>query len=69
MSTTIIAVLINILAQVLPWLGVDVGTEQLTTTIQTLVALGTGLYIWWQRTLMKKVGKAESDISVSGVKK
>lgn len=69
MSSTISAVILNILVTVLPWLGITVGTDQLTTTIQVLVAVGTGLYIWWQRTLMKKVGRAGSDVSIAGVKK
>ncbi len=63
-------VLINVLAQVLPWLGVSVGTDELTTTVQVLVAIGTGAWIWYQRTLMRKVGsQAESDVTLVGAKK
>lgn len=34
---------------VLPKLGVTIGSEQLTTTIQTIVALTTGLWVLVQR--------------------
>jgi hypothetical protein len=68
-STTIAAVLINLVAQVLPWLGVAVGTDELTAAVQTFIAIGTGIWIWYQRTLHKRVGKAESDVKLSGVKK
>lgn len=50
MSTTIIAVVVNLLAVLLPYIGVDLGTDKLTDLAQTLVAIGTGLYIWVQRT-------------------
>jgi len=49
MSTTISAVVINLLAVLLPLLGVHVGDAALTTTIQTLIAVGTGLWIWAER--------------------
>lgn len=49
MSKTITAVLINLLSMLLPWLGVSVGDAALLTTIQTLVAVTTGLWIWYER--------------------
>lgn len=36
-------------AAVLPLLGITIGTEALTTTIQVIVAIGTGLWIWIRR--------------------
>lgn len=69
-STQIIAVFINLIVQVLPYFGiVDIGTEQLTNTVQVLVAIATGLWIWYQRTTLKKVGKQESDVTLVGLKK
>lgn len=62
MSTTISAVIINLLATVLPLLGVTVGTESLTTTLQTLVAIATGVWIWYQRV-------QRGDVNVAGVRK
>jgi hypothetical protein len=61
MSTTIISVIINLLAMVLPLLGISVGTDQLTTTIQVLVAIGTGLWIWKER--VKK-----GDVNIAGLR-
>ena len=49
MSTTILAAAINILATVLPMLGVNIGTEALTTTVATLATIGTALWIWYRR--------------------
>ena len=48
-STTIIAVIVNLLSMLLPTIGVDIGSEELTSSIQTLVAVGTGVWIWVQR--------------------
>jgi hypothetical protein len=49
MSTTISAVIINLLSVLLPKVGVQVGSDELTVTIQTLVAVATGLWIWVER--------------------
>lgn len=70
-SSTIAAVILNILVTVLPWLGINIGSDQLTTTVQTLVAIGTGIWIWYQRTKLvsaKTVGVA-SDVNAAGFKK
>jgi len=44
---------VNLLATLLPLVGVTVGSDELTKTVQVLVAIGTGLWIWYQRA---KVG-------------
>lgn len=49
MSTTIVAVIVNLLSVGLPYAGITIGTDELTTTIQTIVAIVTGLWIWKQR--------------------
>ena len=51
MSTTIVAVFINLLTVILPLLGITIGTEQLTVTAQTLIAIATGIWIWRERVL------------------
>jgi len=56
MSTTIASVFVLLATQLLPLIGVTVGSEQLTTTIQTLVAIGTGVWIWIQRVKVGDVG-------------
>jgi len=62
MSTTIVAVFINLLSMLLPTIGVDVGTEELTQAVQVLVAVVTGLWIWYQRV-------QKGDVNVIGVSK
>ena len=49
MSTTIISSGAIILSQLLPLIGIDIGTEQLQTTIQTIIAIVAGVWIWIQR--------------------
>ena len=62
MSTTISAVFVNILAFVLPLLGVQIGSESLTTTVQTIAVVGTALWIWFRRV-------SQGDVNVVGVRK
>ena len=62
MSTTIIAVIVNLLAVVLPNLGITIGNEALTTTAQTVLAIATGLWIWAQRYRM-------GGINIAGLRK
>ena len=59
MSQTILATIINILAFVLPLLGVEIGSEQLTTTVQTIAVVGTALCIWFRRV-------SKGDVTVVG---
>lgn len=69
MSTQVIAVIINMLVMVLPFLGVNVGTVELTTTVQTIVALATGAWIWYQRTKLQEAPDGIGDVNFAGVKK
>ena len=48
-STTITAVIFMVLAQVLPLIGVEFSSEALTTTVQVLIAVGGGLWIWYRK--------------------
>lgn len=48
-STTIGAVIINLLATVLPLIGVKIGDDQLTNAIQVIIAIATGVWIWYRR--------------------
>ena len=49
MSQTIVAVAIQLLTLGLPMVGVTVGTEALTGTVQTLIIILSGLWIWIRR--------------------
>ena len=62
MSTTIVSVIINLLSVVLPLIGIQIGSDSLTTTIQTIVAIVTGLWIWKER-----IGRG--DVNIVGMKK
>ena len=57
MSTTILATIINLAVTLLPLIGITVDSTSLETTIQTLVALGTGIWIWYQRVKSGGVSK------------
>ena len=48
-STTILAVLVQLLVVILPKFGIVIGTEELTATAQTIVVVASGLWIWFQR--------------------
>lgn len=61
-STTFAAVFINLASTILPLMGIQVGTDALTTTVQTIVAIVTGLWILKQRY-------ARGDVKMSGLRK
>lgn len=62
MSQTYIAVIVGILVELLPHLGVTVGSDALTTTIQTIVLLASGAWILIRRY-------KQGDVTVVGVRK
>lgn len=62
MSPTYISTIVLILAQVLPWLGIQVGGEALTTTASTLITVVAGVVI-----LVRRLQKG--DITVFGKSK
>lgn len=49
MSTTIFSVIVMLLAQILPHFGVTVGSEAITTTLQTAITVAAGLWVWYKR--------------------
>lgn len=61
-SSTYIATIISILATVLPLFGIQVGTEALTTTAQTIVIVLSGLWVLKERF-------NRGDITIAGIKK
>jgi hypothetical protein len=62
MSQTISMVIVQLLTIGLPYIGVTAGSAQLTTTVQTIILVASGIWIWYRRT---KVG----DVTVAGVRK
>lgn len=63
MSTTIIALIVNLLGTALPYLGLaNITSEQLTITLNVLLAVGSALFLWAKRY-------GEGGIAISGVRK
>lgn len=62
MSTTIASVFVMLASQLLPMIGIEVGSEQLTQTISTLVTIIAGLIIWYRRV-------SAGDVTASGRRK
>lgn len=44
-----VASAVAILVQVLSFLGITVGTEELSTTLTTLVTIGSGLFVMYRQ--------------------
>lgn len=61
-SPTYVSGIVLVLAQVLPLIGVTIGSEELTTFVSTLVSIISGLII-----LVRRHGKG--DITIAGFKK
>ena len=59
MSHTIISVFVVLASQILPFFGIEVGNEALTTTITTLATIGAAVWIWVRRV-------QAGDVTVSG---
>lgn len=53
MSTKVIASVASLLAVLLPLFGVNLGTAELTTTIQSIVVIASALWVWF-RTVKKE---------------
>lgn len=62
MSKTIVSVAVSLLATLLPKIGVDIGSAELTSTIQTLVVVVSGVIIWIERV-------RKGDVSPLGLRK
>lgn len=70
MSPTIIAVIVMVLTNVLTQAGINVGSEQLTTTIDVLVTVVGGIVIWVRHLSLKKQVAGTTHVNVlGGVKK
>lgn len=69
MSTQVVAVIINLLVMVLPFIGINIASDQVTNTVQTLVAIVTGLYIWYERTTLQKAPNGVGDVNALGARK
>lgn len=50
-APTFISAFIIILSQVLPMIGINIGSEALNTTAQTIIAIVGGLYILYRQKI------------------
>lgn len=48
MSSTVLSVIVSMAAMILPTLGITVESKALETTIQTILVLATGLWVWYR---------------------
>jgi len=69
MSTQIIAVIVILLGQLLPYIGIEIGTEQLTQSFTTIVTVLSGVWIWYQRTTLQKAPGNIGDVTIAGLNK
>lgn len=62
MSNTIAGVLVILLAELLPLIGITIGSDALTTTVSTLFVVGSDIWIWFKRV-------QKGDVTLLGVRK
>lgn len=48
-SKEYIAVIVNVLAFLLPKMGIIIGSDSLTTTVTTIATLASGIYLLYKR--------------------
>ncbi len=68
-SSQYLAQIVVVLAFFLPKIGVTLGNDQVTVIAQALVIIGGVAWTLYQRTLLKKVGKENSDTTLAGTHK
>ena len=61
-SQTYIGILVSLLGSLLPRIGVEIGSEDLTITVSVLVTIAGSIWAFWGRF-------RKGDISALGVKK
>lgn len=65
-SPTIASLIIMVLANVLPTIGIHLGTEQLTPWFETTITIVTGVIIWVRHITLKKQLLGESKVNAFG---
>lgn len=49
MSPTYISAAVIVFAQVLQWMNIQVGHEELTSAVTTIGTIGLGIWVMWRR--------------------
>lgn len=62
MSQIIAAAIIQLLVVGLPMIGLRLGNDQITSFAQTLIVIGTAVWIWFRRY-------QQGDVKLSGLRK
>ena len=53
-APSFVSAFLIVLSQVLPMIGINIGTEALNTTAQTIIAIAGGLYILYRQKITGK---------------
>lgn len=61
-SQTVTAVFVQLAVIFLPMMGIQIGSDELTVAVQTIVVVLSGLWIWYRRV-------QAGDIKVFGARK
>ena len=61
-SQTYVGIVVTLLGSFLPKLGVEVGSDELTTTLSVIITVIGGLWAFWGRY-------RKGDVAIVGVKK
>lgn len=69
MSTTFVAAIIGLLAVVLPYFNVHVAPEAVEGFVNVVIALGTSVWIMYQRTTLEHAPAGKGDVTLGGVRK
>lgn len=68
-STSVVAIVVNLLVTLLPYIGVKVDGGSIDTTIQTLTAIVTGIWLWVQnRRLNTALAGTGKEVTLGGLK-
>ena len=62
MSKTISMIFVQLAVVIFPMMGIQVGSAELTSVIQTITVIVSGLYIWYERV-------QKGDVTIFGSRK
>lgn len=66
MSSEVIVIIAMLITQGLHLMGVEVGSEQLTQVITTLVAVVSGIYLWHKHLKAKETLVGANNVNIFG---
>lgn len=54
MSPEVTIIIAMLLAQLFHYMGIEIGSEQLTSLITTLITIGGGIFVWYRHLQAKR---------------